>query len=137
MGASLVSGGGGFQNAPQSREVVEGTVLFGYLPWPPVSCPLLFPFCWTNTVVKLSALSTLLGLHQGMHCLSCFSEQTWAHGLLSPGLGGSVSLGALGEVLYAPALKAGCQPAMRVHVVLIPEHMDNPSGRMALRRFSG
>ena len=81
MGASLVSGGGGFQDAPQSREVVEGTVLFGYLPWPPVCSPLLFPFHWTNTVVKLSAFSTLLGLHQGMHCLSCFSEQTWAHGL--------------------------------------------------------
>ena len=81
MGASLVSGGEGFQDALQSREVVEGTVLFGYLPWPPVSCPLLFPFHWTNTVVKLSAFSMLLGLHQGMHCLSCFSEQTWARGL--------------------------------------------------------
>ena len=50
---------------------------------PMASCFLssLFPFHWTNTVVKLSAFSTLLGLHQGMHCLSCFSEQTWAHGL--------------------------------------------------------
>ena len=40
-----------------------------------------FPFHWTNAVVKLSAFSMLLGLHHGMHCLSCFSEQTWAHGL--------------------------------------------------------
>lgn len=61
--------------------MVEGTILFGYLPWPPVTCPLLFPFHWTNAVVKLSAFSMLLGLHRGMHCLSCVFEQTWAHGL--------------------------------------------------------